>query len=270
MQTPVISAALLGSGYNLQGQGHQQSRGQRPSSAGHSRGSGGGGHHHHSSGDGHSSHRQQTTTEMPALNSSNGGGGSSRSGGGGNSYMRPKSAGAVRQGSSSGGGLMNVEGHGGTSAMQQQQMYYQQHMAQQQMQQQQLKQQQKMYAAQQQRASSSGGTRPSQGAQQPQAQAGQQGSDHWSTSYKLHYGYGTDANGGSALQNAAKGGPNEAVGVTDGNKPPSSQRPSSATARIRTAVPSASQKYALPADGTNPAVDTSLLQELPRQRVVSR
>ena len=24
MQTPVISAALLGSGYNLQGQGHQQ------------------------------------------------------------------------------------------------------------------------------------------------------------------------------------------------------------------------------------------------------
>jgi serine/threonine protein kinase len=240
MQTPVINAALLGSGYGVQGQ--QQSRGNvRPSSAGHSRGNSSG--HHHSNGDGTSSHhRQHQHTEMPALNAGSGGGSSSR---GSSSYMRPKSAGVVRQSNNN----INVEGN---NAMQQQQLYYQQHLAQQQMQQQQLKQQQKQQQAQyqQQRASSSGGTRPSSHSSNHQPSGGGNG-DHWSTSYKLHYGYNNDGSGASALQSAAKGNTNDAVGVTDANKPPSSQRPSSATSRIRNAVPDASQKYALPSNEGN-------------------
>jgi len=172
---------------------------------------------------------------MPALSAS---GGAARSSVNKN-YLRPKSAGVARPS----GNDQNAEGIRNNSAMQQQQLYYQQHLAQQQLQQQQLQQQQ--LKQQQQQMAQAGYTA------EQQARAGassNQGSgnpsDHWSTSYKLHYGYGSGS-GGSALQNAAKPSGNDAVGVTDAHAPPapSSLRPSSATARIRTAIDT-SQKYA--------------------------
>ena len=202
MQTPVISAALLGSGYNMQGQrGHQ-----RPSSAGTTRqGSG-----HHSS----SRNAQQNNDghAMPSLNPNEGGNGTGNgnsSSRGGSFNMRPKSAGVVRR--PSGNDNANAEQ---LTQQQQQQMYYQQ----------QMHQQQKQAKAKQMSArppsGSSGGASGSGAAQGQGAPSGSNNnssnnnvSDHWSTSYKLHYGYGgnealpntANANG-SALHAAAKGG----------------------------------------------------------------
>jgi len=234
MQTPVISAALLGSGYGIQPQAQAQQQrvpNVRPSSAGYSRGHQQGqpsSHHLADNSGGHHDH------EMPALN-----GGGSR-GSQHKNYLRPKSAGVARPSGSD----QNTEGMRNNTAMQQQQLYYQQHLAQQQLQQQQLKQKQQQQMAQAGYAAE----------QQARAVGVGNPSDHWSTSYKLHYGYGSGS-GGSALQNAAKPTGNNAVGVTDAHAPPapSGLRPSSATARIRTAIDT-SQKYAAAATANNAEV----------------
>ena len=246
MQTPVISAALLGSGYGIQPQTTQQSQNRipnlRPSSAGYSRGQQQtqGSSHHHSGGEQavreHHDPNVGVTHEMPPLNA---GGSGSRSNLN-KTYLRPKSAGILRPSD----GDIAVDAARDSAAMQQQQVYYQQHLAQQQLQQQQLKQKQQQQMAQ-----------ATYNEEQQQRAAAQVGSnDHWSTSYKLHYGYGTSSNGGSALQNAAKPNTNDAVGVTETIAPPvpSSLRPSSATTRIRTAIDS-SQKYALPGNNVHNA-----------------
>ena len=255
MQTPVISAALLGSGYGMQQQQqHERIPALRPSSAGHTR-AGSSSHHleqqQNSSSGGHSS-REQNTHEMPVLGSGQASGRYSGNGAG-TEYLRPKSAGVVRQPSND----MNVEGIRSSNAMQQQQIYYQQHLAQQQMQQQMLKQkQQQMHQNQQQNQEQHRTAGP------PNQNGPPQGSDHWSTSYKLHYGYGTASGGsgagGSALQSATRSGQHDVVGAPEANAPPapSSQRPSSATARIRTAIDS-SQKYAAPAGGAPAASGTN-------------
>ena len=243
VQTPVISAALLGSGYGIQPQAQGSGRvpNVRPSSAGYSRGHQQAQTSSHHLGDGSGGGHHQNDHEMPALNAGSSGG--SR-GNLSKSYLRPKSAGVTRPSSND----QNTDGHRNNSAMQQQQLYYQQHLAQQQMQQQQLKQKQQQqmaqagYTSEQQARTSGGSSNQGGGTGNP--------SDHWSTSYKLHYGYGSGS-GGSALQNAARPGSNEAVGVTDAHAPPapSSNRPSSATARIRTAT-SNSKKYAAPVNNT--------------------
>jgi len=76
MQTPVISAALLGSGYGIQPQVQGSGRipNVRPSSAGYSRGHQQAQTSSHHLGDGSGGGHHQNDHEMPALNAGSGGG----------------------------------------------------------------------------------------------------------------------------------------------------------------------------------------------------
>lgn len=231
-QTPVISAGLRGSGY-------QNYSGRPPSAGSTSR--------HNSSSRSGSSKQQQ---EIPLLPQQvNGSHGSS----GHQFQMRPKSAGNVRSAGRSENVNINVA---------QQQMYfqYQQQQQQRQQQQQQAQAQQQQQLQQQQQRSS----RQQQVDQD--MQMGAYGDGQWNTQYKLHFsnykppsGQGDGGGSGSALYMAAKPNNDVAVGVQGAreggainappinsatNAPAAHQRPSSATARIRTAVDSG-KKYAV-------------------------
>jgi serine/threonine protein kinase len=149
-------------------------------------------------------------------------------------------------------------GHDGVN----QQMYYQHQYMPNPDPQAQLAAQKQQHRAQQQHAQRAKNAHSQQ--QQHQQQQGQPGDDQWSTSYKLHFSYNKqDESGGqgaapSALYMAAKPTTDKAVGQsaniqkmtlasTGGGgqqNPPKNQRPSSATARIRSAVDN-SQKYAV-------------------------
>lgn len=242
---PIISAGLLGTGFPS----------QRPSSAGHVRpaASASSGANGGVMGNSGSSNAQSAHVPIPILPPQSQGQPPA-------GYTRPKSAGAVRRPENP----MNILGT--NNVMSQPNMYYQ---------------------GQPDKSSTSGNAGVNNVRQSaPQGVGG--GNDHWSTSYKLHYGYagasgtmtpgsgmhmGTPSTGMNAnSMNSSTGGMQMSSGGiamgaggvaerTNGApvNAPSQQRPSSATARIRTAIDH-SHKYAIQTDSTNGAPTNKELQ----------
>jgi len=242
--SPIISGGLLGSSFNPQQQQQQQQQHSRPSSAGHSRPSAG-------QSAAQNGQLPPATQQTSSAQQQYAGSSSNQSNQAGSS--RPKSAGAVRRQDAP----LNIMGSSNIVA--QQQLYYQQQQA---LLQQQLPQNIDKNSY---NFTSTSGSRPATNT-----------NDHWSTSYKLHYGFSNSgvqpsplmggAGGTSSATGAGTSSASAGAGATasagdatsretsssgTGMPPatahiaPASQRPSSASAttRIRTAIDH-SHKYA--------------------------